>query len=87
MSKEARRADPGDPAQIPAGLPGLVTYTVTVGEEVRKGDRLATIEAMKMEAAVTSPHAGTVTELVHSSGVSVEVGDLLLVVTPVPVPN
>ncbi len=87
VSRAARRADPGDPAQIPAGLPGLVTYTVAVGDQVRKGDRLATIEAMKMEAAVTSPHAGTVTELVRSSGVSVEVGDLLLVVAPAPVPG
>ncbi len=83
-SNAARRADPGDPAQIPAGLPGLVTYAVAVGDRVSQGDRLATIEAMKMEAAVTSPHAGTVTELLRSSGVSVEVGDLLLVVTPDP---
>ncbi len=83
-STAARRADPGDPAQIPAGLPGLVTYTVTVGDHVGQGDRLATIEAMKMEAAVTSPHPGTVVELLRSSGVSVEVGDLLLVVTPDP---
>ncbi len=84
VSRAARRAEPGDPAQIPAGLPGLVTYAVAVGDRVRKGDRLATIEAMKMEAAVTSPHAGNVTELVRSSGVSVEVGDLLLIVTPDP---
>uniref|UniRef100_UPI0024E0773A biotin/lipoyl-containing protein n=1 Tax=Frankia sp. Cppng1_Ct_nod TaxID=2897162 RepID=UPI0024E0773A len=84
VSTAARRADPGDRAQIPAGLPGLVTYAVAVGDRVVRGDRLATIEAMKMEAAVTSPHDGTVAELVRASGASVEVGDLLLIVTPDP---
>ncbi|ONH54871.1 pyruvate carboxylase [Frankia sp. CcI49] len=75
----ARRTDPGNPGHVGAGLPGIVTFAVSVGDTVEKGQKLAVIEAMKMEAAVTSPAAGTVTELVRTSGESVEVGDLLLV--------
>jgi pyruvate carboxylase len=74
----ARRADAADPNQVGAGLPGIVTFSVAVGDTVTKGQRLAVVEAMKMEAAVTSPVGGTVVELVRSSGDSVEVGDLLL---------
>jgi pyruvate carboxylase len=75
----ARRADPADPAHVAAGLPGIVTFTVASGDTVATGERLAVIEAMKMEAAVTSPAAGTVVELVRAGGESVEVGDLLLI--------
>jgi pyruvate carboxylase len=75
----ARRADPSDPAQVGAGLPGIVTFVVAPGDTVTAGQKLAVVEAMKMEAAVTSPAAGTVGELVRSSGDSVEVGDLLLI--------
>ena len=75
----ARRADPADASQIAAGLPGVVTFTVAVGDKVEKGQRLAVVEAMKMEAATTSPQAGTVKELARTSGDSVDVGDLLLI--------
>ncbi|MCK9896626.1 pyruvate carboxylase [Frankia sp. AgB32] len=78
----ARRADAGDPNQIGAGLPGIVTFVVAPGDTVAAGQKLAVVEAMKMEAAVTSPVAGTVAELVRTSGDSVEVGDLLLVLRP-----
>ena len=41
---------------------------------------MATIEAMKMEAAITTPVAGTVQRLAIGSQQQVEGGDLLLVV-------
>ncbi|WP_242424231.1 pyruvate carboxylase, partial [Frankia sp. EI5c] len=75
----ARRAEPANPAHVGAGLPGIVTFAVAVGDTIEKGQKLAVIEAMKMEAAVTATASGTVTELVRASGESVEVGDLLLV--------
>ncbi|MCK9923226.1 pyruvate carboxylase [Frankia sp. AgPm24] len=78
----ARRVDPADPKQIGAGLPGIVTFVVGVGDTVTAGQKLAVVEAMKMEAAVTSPVAGTIAELVRTSGDSVEVGDLLLILRP-----
>ncbi|WP_018500395.1 pyruvate carboxylase [Parafrankia discariae] len=78
----ARHADPSDPTQVGAGLPGIVTFAVAAGDEIEKGQKLAVVEAMKMEAAVTSPAAGKIAELVRSSGESVEVGDLLLILRP-----
>ena len=82
VSAAVRRADPNDPTQIGASLPGIVTLAVKVGDTIEKGAKLAVVEAMKMEAAVTSPVAGTVTELTRQSGDSVEVGDLLAIIQP-----
>ena len=45
-------------------MPGKVTAVeVTQGEKVAKGQRLLTLEAMKMEHALTAPFDGTVAEL------------------------
>jgi pyruvate carboxylase len=82
VSAAARRADPNDPGQVGASLPGIVTFAVKVGDTVEKGTKLAVVEAMKMEAAVTSPVAGTITELTRTSGDSVEVGDLIAIIRP-----
>ena len=54
----AERADPKTPGQVPAPFAGVVTLIVEVGDEVAAGDQVATIEAMKMEAAITTPVAG-----------------------------
>jgi pyruvate carboxylase len=43
------------------------------------GQTVATIEAMKMEAAITAPKAGTVQRLAVSATAQVEGGDLLVV--------
>jgi len=80
ISDAARRADPNDSTHVGASLPGIVTFAVGVGDAIAKGDKLAVVEAMKMEAAVTSPADGVVAELARASGDSVEVGDLLAVV-------
>ena len=45
-------------------MPGKVTAVeVAQGEKVAKGQRLLTLEAMKMEHALTAPFDGTVAEL------------------------
>jgi pyruvate carboxylase len=54
---------------------------VTVGDTIRAGQTVATIEAIKMEAAVTAPHAGTVVRVAVSKAGSVEGGDVVVVVT------
>ena len=46
------------------------------------GQTVATIEAMKMEASITTPVAGTVARLALGPVQQVEGGDLVLVVTP-----
>jgi pyruvate carboxylase len=75
-----RKADEAEPGQVGAPMPGLiVTVSATVGQRVAKGDRLFTIEAMKMETAVYAEQDGTVSEIVAAVGSRVEPHDLVLV--------
>ena len=68
---------------IAAPLTGVVTVAVEQGAKVAAGDAIATIEAMKMESAVTAPVDGVVERIVVTSGTGVEPGDLLMVISPV----
>lgn len=77
--KEAEKADAANPGHIAAPFAGGVTVSVAAGDRVEAGDQVATIEAMKMEAAITSPVAGTVERVVYSEVAQVAGGDLLLV--------
>jgi pyruvate carboxylase len=76
----AEKADRGNPGHIPAPFAGVVTLGVKEGDNVKAGDTVATIEAMKMEAAITAPRGGTVTRLAIGDVQQVEGGDLLAVV-------
>jgi len=59
-------------------MPGKVTAVeVSQGETVTKGQRLLTLEAMKMEHALTAPFDGTVAELNAKPGAQVTEGQLL----------
>lgn len=51
----AEKADRANPDHIAAPFAGVVTVATEVGRQVEAGQTIATIEAMKMEAAVTSP--------------------------------
>ncbi|MFD1713216.1 pyruvate carboxylase [Amnibacterium flavum] len=76
--KAAEKADSSQPGQIPAPFSGVVTLKVAAGEAVAAGQTVATIEAMKMEAAITSPVAGTVKRAAIGTTQQVEAGDLLV---------
>ena len=52
---------------------------MTEGDVVSAGQTIATIEAMKMEAAITAPKAGTVKRIAVAAVAQVEGGDLLAV--------
>ena len=78
--KTAEKADPSQPGQVAAPFAGVVTLAVSEGAEVAAGDTVATIEAMKMEASITTPVAGTVARLALGKVQQVEGGDLVLVV-------
>jgi len=80
--KVAEKADPADAGHVPAPFAGAVTVTVAVGDVVEAGGTVATIEAMKMEAAITSPIAGTVARVAINGTAPVDGGDLLIVVNP-----
>ncbi|CAM3344661.1 pyruvate carboxylase [Dermacoccus barathri] len=73
------KADPKNSGHVPAPFAGMVSVTVSEGDEVEAGDTVATIEAMKMEASVTAPVAGTVKRVALKHETQVEGGDLVLV--------
>ena len=76
----AEKADRANPDHVAAPFAGVVTVSVTEGESVQAGQTIATIEAMKMEAAITAPKAGSVARVAVSATAQVEGGDLLVVV-------
>ena len=76
---EAEKADSEDPKHVAVPFAGVVTTQVSVGDTVEAGQAVASIEAMKMEAAITSSEAGTVERLVIDGTRQAEGGDLLLV--------
>lgn len=78
----AEKANPANPAEIAAPFAGVVTLQVVEGTNVALGQPVATIEAMKMEATITSNIAGVVRRLAIGKTQSVESGDLILVVEP-----
>jgi 3-methylcrotonyl-CoA carboxylase alpha subunit len=71
--------------EIEAPMPGRVTAVeVSKGEKVTKGQRLLTLEAMKMEHALVAPFDGTVAELSAAPGQQVSEGALLVKVEAEP---
>ena len=79
--REAARlkADPNDPLQVAAPMPGLVVnVAVQNGDRVTKGQKLLTMEAMKMETTLYAEFDAKVTELLARPGTQVQTGDLVL---------
>ncbi len=80
--RETPKADPADPNQIAAPLPGLVVgIAVHVGDPVRKGQKLLSIEAMKMETTLYAERPGRVGEVLAEVGRQVKTGELLIRLT------
>jgi biotin carboxyl carrier protein len=66
--------------QIVAPMPGLVLEVcASVGQQVKNGEALLRLEAMKMENDIQSHNAGTVTEILVAQGDDVQEGQLLMV--------
>jgi biotin carboxyl carrier protein len=71
-------AGPGD---VPSPLAGRVTaINVASGQEVKEGEHLLTLEAMKMNTFVMAPRAGKVAEIKVSVGSAVEERQTLLTI-------
>ncbi|MGX5680586.1 pyruvate carboxylase [Schumannella luteola] len=77
-SKSAEKADASKPGHVPAPFSGVVTLQVAEGDTVTAGQSVASIEAMKMEAAITAGISGTVKRLAIPATQQVDAGDLLL---------
>ena len=80
-AKAAEKADPAKPGNVAAPFSGVVTLQVAEGEVVEAGQGVASIEAMKMEAAITATISGVVTRLAIPPTQQVDVGDLLVEIT------
>ena len=78
FAKAEAGAGEGD-AAIRAPMNGrLVAVAVEEGETVEAGQRLAVVEAMKMEHALVAPYAGVVRDLDASVGDQVEMGERIM---------
>ena len=73
------KASPDNPLEIGAPIPGMITaLSATVGGKVAKGDKLITIEAMKMQNTLYAPADGILDRVLVQVGDSVGSGDLLI---------
>ncbi|MCW2545497.1 MAG: Carbamoyl-phosphate synthase chain ATP-binding [Frankiales bacterium] len=85
LVEDARFAVPGSAlaaGSLTAPMPGTVLrVTAAVGDEVKAGDALVVLEAMKMEHAVKAVADGTVAEVLVEAGSQVESGAVLVVVS------
>jgi pyruvate carboxylase len=81
-SPAREKAVPSRVGDIGAPFSGAVTPLVTADAAVAAGDTVATIEAMKMEAAITTAVEGVIERVVLAGTQQVDGGDLILVVQP-----
>jgi len=67
----------GEPLNAP--MPGtIVSIKVVAGQQVKKGELLLLLEAMKMENEIVSPRDATIAQVITTQGASVNAGDPLL---------
>jgi len=77
------KAEDGNPAQVGAPMPGAIALvTVSAGADVKAGDQLMTIEAMKMETGINSDRDGIVKSVLVNAGDQVDAKDLLVEFEP-----
>ena len=68
-------------AQIVSPMPGkVVRVLVEPGSQVKAGDGIVVVEAMKMQNEMKSPKAGVVVSINAEAGATVSAGDLLAVI-------
>ncbi len=73
------KAEAGNPAQIGAPMPGVISSVVVgAGQAVKSGDMLLTIEAMKMETGIHAEIDGIVKAIHAPAGSQVDAKDLLI---------
>ncbi len=83
IRKVAGAAAGGHAPELKAPMPGLVVKLLRqVGGQVRKGDPLVVVEAMKMENELKSPADGTIKEIKAETGKPVDKGTVLVTISP-----
>jgi len=78
-TKARPKVNPSNPLEVGAPIPGMITFVSPGnGARVAKGDKLLTLEAMKMQTTLYSPAAGVIDEILAGVGDAVDGGDLLI---------
>ncbi len=81
VAAPAATAAPAGPGSVVAPLGGVVfSIDVPLGHTIAVGDRVATIEAMKMKTEVMSKLAGKVAHIAVKANESVETGQALMTI-------
>ena len=77
-TKAKEKADPSNDKHVGAPIPAIISSIATsVGKSVSKGDKIAVLEAMKMQTTIYASTDGTVDEILVQVGDSVESKDLI----------
>lgn len=75
----SKMADTDNKLEIGASIPGtIIKVLVNEGDEVKEGESLLVIEAMKMETNIVAASAGTVEVVLVQEGQQVKTGELLM---------
>lgn len=78
-TKARAKANPANPLEVGAPIPGMITAVGPGnGARVSKGDKLLTLEAMKMQTTLYAPADGVIEEILAGVGDAVDGGDLLV---------
>lgn len=78
-AKAREKADPSNNMHIAAPIPAMISSIATsVGKNVAKGDKVAVLEAMKMQTTLYASSKGVVDEILVGVGDSVESKDLVI---------
>lgn len=74
-----KKAESGNAAHVGAPMPGMVvTVAIHEGDTVKAGQKLLTMEAMKMETTLYAERDGKVAEVLVAPGTRVDTGDLVV---------
>jgi pyruvate carboxylase len=74
------KAEPGNERHIGAPMPGVISsLAVQAGQDIKAGDVLVSIEAMKMETALHADRDGKIADVLVKTGDQIDAKDLLVV--------
>jgi biotin carboxyl carrier protein len=80
-ARGSKRREVSGRVEIKSAMPGrVVNVLVAAGDEVKEGQGIVVVEAMKMENELKSPKAGKVVEVKVVAGQTVEKGELMIVI-------
>jgi pyruvate carboxylase len=78
-AKKSAKADPSNAKHVGASMPGMVVGVgVQPGDKFKKGQKLFTLEAMKMETTIYAERDGKIANVLAKPGSQVAAGDLLI---------